>query len=344
MVPPRPRRPSAAPLVLLALVPALAAGSPAPPPAPAPAEPAGESVRVSSRALGEEVTLEVVGPRRKPADAAARAALARLQEVEVLLAGAAERLNADPDTERAVAVEPEIADLLARALDYCTWSQGALGPLGAGLAAHWRSVAENPTPPPVPSSLVESAGCERLELDREAGTARIAAGSRVNLSGFAAGFAADRAEEALRAEGAANARVRIGRVVRAFGPGPPDADGRGWPVTLPVVEGYDEPLDELLLRDASLALVWRADWPEGRPLHLDQRSGRPPGSTWAAAAVSELAVDAQALAVAALVLGPREGRFRIATLEPEPSVLWVLGRGRGRPLLTELHWSDLPKP
>lgn len=344
VAPPRRQPRIPAPALLLALVPALAVASPAVRPAGGAPAPPDEPVRVSTRALGETVTLEVLGLRREPAQAAVRAALARLQEVEVLLASAVEGLNAGADAERTVGVEPGVAALLERSLSYCAWSRGAHGPLGGGLAAHWRATAGNPTPPPVPRALAESAACERLELDREGGTARIAAGSQVDLSGFAAGFAADRAVEALEAAGAANARVRIGRVVRTFGPGPPDAGGRGWPVTLPVFEGFEQPLDELLLRDASLALVWRADWPAGRPIHLDQRTGRPPDTVWAVVAVSELALDAQAVAVSALVLGAREGRFRIANLEPEPSVLWLLGRGRGRPLLVELNWSDLPKP
>lgn len=310
------------------------------------AGPAGpvEPVRLSSRALGEEVRIEV---RDLPADrgeAALRAALARLREVGELLGTSTERLNSDAGHERTVTLEAAAAELLARALEFCTWSRGAHGPLGGSLAAHWRAAAGNPAPPPVPAALAESAACDRLELAPDNTTARIAAGTRVDLSGFATGFAIDRAVEALREAGAGNGRLQVGRTMRAFGPGPPEADGRGWPVVLPVFEGYERPLEEIFLDDASLAIVWRADWPAGRPLHLDQRTGAPPGAVWATVAVSELAVDAQAVAVAALVLGAREGRFRTANLEPEPSVLWLLGRGGGRPLLLELNWSALRRP
>jgi thiamine biosynthesis lipoprotein ApbE len=307
-----------------------------------------EPIRLSSRLFGEPVTLEV---RDLPAPAggeAVRAAFARLEELAELLSESLERLNAGAEEERAVAVEPPVADLLARALEFCAWSRSAHGPLGGSLAAYWteradqrQSPGDDASPPEPPAALAESAACERLQLDRDQGTVRIAAGSRVDLSGFALGAAVDRAVESLRSAGAGNGQVRIGRVEGAFGPGPA---GRGWPVALPVFEGYERPFDELHLRDRSLALVWLADWPVGAPRHLDHRTGRPPVGVWATVAVTERAVDAEALAVAALILGAREGRFRSATLDPRPSVLWLLGRGTGRPLMTELNWSALREP
>ncbi|HSM52230.1 MAG TPA: FAD:protein FMN transferase, partial [Thermoanaerobaculia bacterium] len=207
------------------------AALPARPGAAAPPEGAeAEAVRLSGRALGEEVAIEVRDLSAAAGEAAVRAGLARLEEVADLVAATTERLNADAGSERTVALEPPAAELLARTLDFCAWSQGAHGPLGGSLAAHWRAAAGNPSPPPVPAALAESAGCERLELAADGATARIAAGSRVDLSGFAAGFAVDRAIEALRGAGAANGIVQAGRVVRAFGPGPPWAGGRGWPV------------------------------------------------------------------------------------------------------------------
>ena len=309
----------------------------------------GEPVRLSSRLRGESVTLEVRDLPAGAGDEAVRAAFARLEELVELMADGVERLNAGAEAERTVAVEPALADLLARALEFCDWSQAAHGPLGGSLKAYWDerarrrapALAGDPSPAAPPAGLAESAACDRLRLDPAAGTARIAAGTRVDLGGFALGAAVDGAVDSLRAAGAADGRVQVGRVVRAFGPGP---EGRGWPASLPVFEGYERPPGELHLRDRSLALVWRADWPPEAPRHLDLRTGLPPDGVWATVAVAERAVDAQALAVAALVLGAREGRFRSGTLEPEPSILWLLGRGTGRPLLTELNWSALRQP
>jgi hypothetical protein len=58
---------------------------------------------------------------------------------------------------------------------------------------------------------------------------------------------------------------------------------------------------------------------------------------------TERALDAEGLAVALLITGPREGQMRLGSLQPRPSVQWALGTGEGDPLLIEYHWSELPK-
>lgn len=300
--------------------------------------------RLEGEAFGSHAVVRLragVGPE---AERAGRAALDRISALEGAVKRAVAALNERPDGERTVELpEPsaDLLDLFARAVSFCNWSGGAHGPLGGNLHAHWRAAAGNPEPPPPPELAVETAACNRLTIDRAAGTVRVAAGSRVDLSGFAAGFAVDRAVDTLREHGVEHALVRVGRISRGIGDGP---EGGGWAVLLPVFEGYSRPLDEVALRDRSLAIVWRADWPSDRPLFVNQKTGRAPGGPWATAAVTELAVDAQALAVSALVLGSREGRFRMAGLEPVPSVLWLLGSGKGRPLMMDLNWSSLRSP
>lgn len=326
-------------LALLALAVSLAA-----PPAGAQGEPR----RLTAEAFGEPLTIEVRDLAAERAPEVLRNAFRHLQDTERLLTEAEERLNADPRSERAVGLEPAVVALLERAQDYCTWSEGAVGPLGGSLRDHWRAVAGNPSPPPVPEALAATSACDRLAVDPESATVRVAAGSRVDLSPFAAGYAVDRTVERLRELGSGNGRVRLGRIERAFGSGPYRVDAwgdplpAGWPTALPTFEGRDEPLDRLRLADGSLAVLWRADWPAGEPRHVDLRNGRPPDGIWATVAVTELAVDAQALAVTAMVLGSREGRFRMAGLTPEPSVLWLMGSGRGRPLRSDLNWSQVP--
>lgn len=301
-----------------------------------------QAVRLEGEAFDRRAVVRILGaPEGK--DAAQRA-LDRLAALGKRFRDATETLNEEVSASREVPVASPVADLLERTLQFCDWSQGAHGPLGGALRVHWEAAAGNPEPPPAPPFATESAACERLGITRGAdgrATASIAAGSRLQLEGFAQGFAVDRAVDILGEAGIDNALIRLGRIHRAVGPGP---EGKGWPVLLPVFEGYDRPLDEIVLRDASLALVWRADWPVDRPLFVDQRSGELPDPIWATAVVSELAVDAQALAVSALVLGAREGRFRMAGLRPVPSVLWLQGRGQGRPLIMELNWSDLRIP
>jgi len=59
------------------------------------------------------------------------------------------------------------------------------------------------------------------------------------------------------------------------------------------------------------------------------------------AAVTDLAVDAQALAIAMALTGPREGQLRLGSLRPHPSVLWFLGNGSGAPLQVDHRWGEI---
>ncbi len=321
-------------------------------PASAPASKPGD-LELEAKAFGLPVEIEIVGLSQQATRAALRKAFDRLHEIEALIEGDTEKIDHGSDLEREVVVSPETAELLERAEHFCTWSDGAHGPLGGNLAAHWRAVGANPSAPPPDPALLESAACDHLTVDRKTSQVWIAAHSLVDLDGFAAGFAVDQAVAELRASGVTNARVRVGRILRAFGAGPDASSGSsgadgsdagGWPVLLPVFEGLHQPLDRVVLRNQSLAVVWRADWTDGTPRYVDQRTGRPPEGVWATIAATELAVDAEALAASALVMGSREGRFKIAGLEPHPSVLWLLGSGKGRPLLTDYNWSALRIP
>lgn len=321
-----------------------------------------DALELEAKAFGRPVEIEVAGLSPQATRSALHKAFDRLHEVEDRIETDTGKIDRGTELEREVTVSAETADLLERAEHFCTWSQGAHGPLGGDLAAHWRAVGSNPSAPPPGRALVASAACNHLTVDSKASRVWIAAHSRVDLDGFASGFAVDQAVAALRAAGVTNARVRVGRIIRAFGPGPMDSDasaeasgtegsddssdstGKGWTVSLPVFEGFRRPLDHVVLRDQSLAIIWRADWTDGTPRYVDQRTGQPPSGVWATIAVTQLAVDAEALAASAMVLGSREGRFKIAALEPHPSVLWLLGSGKGKPLLTDYNWAALRIP
>jgi thiamine biosynthesis lipoprotein len=188
----------------------------------------------------------------------------------------------------------------------------------------------------------QAAACDRLTLDPQKKTATLAAGSGVDLMGFAEGAAVDRAVEILRERKVGDAFVRIGPVQRGIGPGPA---GKGWPVLLPQVPGLQEPADQVYLRDQSLAVAASSDHPfqNGTSSYLNQRTGAPAQGVLAAMAVTELALDAQGLATTMLILGPREGELRMGTLRPRPSLLWFLGTGEGAPLMVNYRWTEFTR-
>jgi thiamine biosynthesis lipoprotein len=303
--------------------------------------------------LDRPARLEVAGMEREAAESLMRQALADAEAAAGLAAaggdaeGGLGRLNAAAGGE-AQAVDPELLEVLARALDFCRWSDGAHGPLGGHLHRLWglSTPASSLPAPPALADATRSAACSGLEIDRRRGTAKLARGGLLDLWGFAAGWAVDRALASLRAGGASNARVAVAGVQRAVGPGP---DGRGWYVILPVFPGLTQPLDELWLRDRALAVRQRQD----RPLriagavfapYIDQRSGRPVEGVVAVVTVTETALDADALATALFVLGSRGGEMRLGVLHPSPSVTWVLGSADSAPLIHQHRWSVLKTP
>jgi thiamine biosynthesis lipoprotein len=302
-------------------------------------------------AFGLPLTIEVRDLPRADADAALRAAVAELREIEALTdadgepdLGGLARLNAAAGGEP-VDVDARFADLLQRALTFCAWSDRALGPLGGRLNALW-GVHGGASALPTGASredAARAADCGGLLVDDAAARARLHSGAVADLWGFARGFAVDRAAAVLTEHGAENFLIELGQLRRAAGDG---EDGRGWPVLLPVFPGLERPLGRLWLQDESLAVASAVH----RPLILagdryapwiDQRSGSPAKGVMGVVAVTELAVDAEALSASLMILGNREGMLRVGGLKPTPAVLWLLGEGDGTPVLSQYNWSTV---
>ncbi|HEY0513147.1 MAG TPA: FAD:protein FMN transferase [Thermoanaerobaculia bacterium] len=327
---------------MLPLLLALLLGAPASPP---PAPPVAAPLRLTGKAFGQPVEIEVRDLSGEAARAAIQQALAEVAAVERLTGPGLAALNAAAG-RGPQPVDPRLLLALLRALNFCQWSGGTHGPLGRDLYAAWGLHAVAGASEAPSSELVEQAasraGCDRLTLDPQRGTAALAEGGGLELVGFAEGAAVDRAVETLRQRKAGNGFVRVGPVHRGFGPGPA---GKGWPVTLPQVPGLEAPAGEVYLRDRSLAIAAMTDHPlQGTSSsYLNQRTGKPAQGVVAAAASTELAVDAQGLATTMLISGSRAGQMRLGSLSPRPSVLWFVGSGAGEPLLVDYRWSALSR-
>jgi thiamine biosynthesis lipoprotein len=309
---------------------------------------AADTVRRTGTAFDETLEVEIAGVAATEAEAAAEEAVAAIVAAERRLRELETRLSASgAEGAEAAALEPETLELLVRADGFCRWSDGAVGALGGRLLRVWgvRFPAPGKPTPEVRARAVESARCNRLSLDRKAATARLAAGSEADLLPFELGWALDRGAAALAERGVESFRLRLGPVVRGAGPGP---RGRGWRVDFPKLPGATRPLDGFFLRDRSAAILTAQERPiyfggDPQPRWVDLARGEPAEGRIAVAVVTELAVDAQALAWAMFARGPRDGQFSLGALRPEPSVLWALGRGEGEPLLVDSRWSAVPK-
>ena len=349
--PPAPPATLAAPSGPAAPGPSAATGQPAAPAAVAagPIHP----LRASGTAFGSRLEIEVRDLQRQAADAAIAAAVAEVAEVEHLVdpsrpGGELTALNAAAG-KGPRPVEPRLFAALARALDFCMWSDGKMGPLGRDLHRLWGVGGDAPlAAQPGGETLrqaVAACACRRLTLDGRKRTATLDAGTALDLADFAAGMAVDRAVEVLRQHGSANAFVRIGALRRGLGGG---RDGRGWAIDLPAMEGMMEPLGRIYLRNQALAIAARDDRPirlgdQLLPPFVNQRTGQPAEGVAAALAVSDLALDAQALAATVAITGAQEGELLMGSIRPRPSILWLMGSGSGIPLLVDYRWTEVAR-
>ena len=307
-------------------------------------------LRLASQAFDLRIEIEVRDLPRPAAEGAIRKAVEAMLEIEELVAPKGKAPKSLGALNRAagkkpIAVDPQLLRLLARARDFCIWSRGAHGPLGGRLYELW-GLHEPATARPTEALLAgarESAECTGLGLNASNSRSQLASGSQLELSGFALGFAVDRAVEVLREQGVENAWIELGPHRYGLGGGP---RGRGWRARLPTLDDPSLPDREIFLKDQALSIRRFDDRPfviagDRYPSLVDQRTGLPPQGIEAVTVMTELSVDAQALADALMILGNREGQMRLGGLRPKPAVLWLLGDGTGTPVIATYQWSRL---
>lgn len=337
---------------------------------------AAQPVRLAATFGDDEAQLEVRDLRTDKAEAAIGAAIGAMQSALDLIEspdGPRAQLHRS-DQSQLIDIDDGFANLLARAQQFCMWSNGAFGPLAGRLAAlrmmeetgeqielaHLEDAlasancanvavravaAEGPVGPD--SAVDDSANDDSANDDSAADAdvlgdlrAVLAEGSRIDLRGWSRGFAVDRAVEVLKEHGAGNLWVELGPVRRALGGGP---KGEGWPVILSF-PGVDTPVASIYLRDRAMAVAMPL-LPRGErdPLYIDQRNGRRASGFVAVAVVAELALDAEALGATFVIVGLNEGKMRLASLKPQPSALVLLGTGENQPVRSDFRWLELPQ-
>ncbi|MEM6795842.1 MAG: FAD:protein FMN transferase [Acidobacteriota bacterium] len=311
-----------------------------------------EPVRLAMPAFGADAQVEVRGLPRAQAQEAVRKALLEIHAIEQLTDPSSALGGGVGEVERRIAsgekagvpVDPRTFALLRRGMQFCLWSSGAFGPLGGGVYDLWREG--------LPATLdlraaLEHSRCSLLQLATDGASdpaprAALPVESSFDLRGMAVGFAVDRAVDVLLRAGVGNAFVEIGNVVRAVGVGP---DGRGWPVSVPGARGTRHPLDRVMLHNQSMAFIHAAqEEVRSAPRWLDLRTGVPSRGVVLIAAVSELAIDTEALVATLFVVGHSQGQLLLGQLDPRPSVLWLLGENNGAPLESRYHWAALARP
>jgi thiamine biosynthesis lipoprotein len=312
--------------VLVALLAAIGcAGAPAPP----------REVSAGRHAMGTVLELTLVGQDEVLLERARADALAEVERLEALLStwrpgSDVSRLNAAAG-RGPIAVDPEVAALLARSVELARATRGSFDVTVGPLVALWTEAAARDARPD-PAAIAEAlarVGADRLSasLHGAEGSAVLSAGSAVDLGGIAKGYALDRVRATL-ATGVDAALLSFGQSSAWAIGRPPDADG--WRLLARSADGGFAGI--LTLRDRALSVSGSlGQWSEiaGRRYGhvLDPRTGEPLTDRREAIVVTRDASVAEALSKAVLVLGPDEG---IALVEEWPDAEALLLDADGR--------------
>jgi thiamine biosynthesis lipoprotein len=216
------------------------------------------------------------------------------------------------------AVPPEVAEVLRRAQSYTELSGGAFDITVGPLVTLWTQAAERGALPSAADLAQARArvGPDVFRVDDEDRVHITRRGARLDLGGIAKGYALDWMLPLLRERGIANALLAFGQSSTwALGapPGQP-----GWRL---LVRGPDASLLGIItLRDRALSVSGSlAQFVEigGRRFGhvLDPRSGQPLVRRRQALVVAPDATAAEALSLALLILGEREG---VSLIEAQP--------------------------
>lgn len=231
-------------------------------------------------------------------------------------------------------VHPEVARVLARALQVGRDSDGAFDITVEPLVRAWGFLGGRPhVPAPAEAEAAfRRVGAAQLRFDEAAGTLHYAnAGVRVDLGGIAKGHAVDAAAETLRAHGVRDALVDL--TGNMFAMGAP-AGGQFWRI------GIRDPRDRVShfarvrLRDAGISTSGKYEQfvaADGRTYGhiMDPRTGRPAEGLISVTLVGRDALTCDAWDTPLFVLGLDRAR-EIALAHPEFEAVLVQPGAAGR--------------
>ena len=302
-------------------------------------EPTVATVERRIESMGTTLDLVVRMKYREQALEASEAALAEVRRVETLLTtwkpgGELERVNSAP-TGKAVAVSPELSDLLAIDFRWVTRTSGAFDLTVAPLMRAWDLRGKGRIPTAAELAAARAAtGIERFRLDAAAHTvARRVRDAGIDEGAWGKGYGLERAGRVLRKAGVESALLDLGGQVLAVGT---DTAEKPWRVPVAHPRERGRAVAELGLVNLSASTSGDSERfreVDGRRIGhiLDPRTGEPAPDFGSVTVVAPSALVADILSTAFFVLGPEKGlalseRLRKEGVENETLFL-VVGEG-----------------
>jgi thiamine biosynthesis lipoprotein len=299
--------------------------------------------RADDVAMGTAIHVELWCEDASRARAAAAAVLAEMHRIDAAMSpvkptSELARINRDAHA-RAVPLSAEMTALLARALEFSRLSNGAFD-ITFAAAGNLYDYREGIAPDDAVLAAARAAidwralHLERqvdVDLDTRAGTVRFTRpGMRIDLGGFAKGYAVDNAARILVQHfGIEHALVSAGGDSRAIG----DRRGRPWSIAIRDPRRDTEVVAVLPLEDVSISTS--GDYErcfvrrDGRRVHhiLDPRTGRPADAARSVTVLGPDGLTTEALSKTVFVLGVDAG-LRIVDSVPGTDAVVVDAQGR----------------
>ena len=273
--------------------------------------------------MGTELEIKVLG--RDPAllEKALDAAVAEIERVEDLMTdwrpSPLMELNAAAG-QGPVEVAPELAALISRGLRFGELTGGAFDITYAGAGKLWDFKRQPPVVPDEEAvrAALAHVGYRRVRVDLEKSTVDLPEGMRLGLGGIAKGYGVDRAMAVLLDRGIEHGIVSAGGDLKVLG----RKFGKPWEIAIRHPRDRERVL--AVLPVSNTCVMTSGDYErffehEGKRYHhiLDPRTGFPATGCMSATVVAQDAADADSLATAMCVLGPKKG---LALVEDLPRV------------------------
>ncbi len=263
--------------------------------------------------MGTAIHVELWNDDRNVATQAIDAVMQEMHRIDRLMSPYKEsselsRINRDAAREP-VEISTELFDLLARSVEFSHLSAGAFDITYAS-AGHLYDYRKRIRPTEAQLATArEAIGYRHLRLDRGARTVRFSReGVRIDLGGFAKGYAVDNGAAILARHGVRHAVVAAGGDSRMLG----DRCGRPWTVGIRDPRREGEVIALLPLEDVALSTSgdYERYFDDGdeRCHHLiDPRTGRSPHAVRSVTVIAPDGLTSEALSKTVFVLGAELG-------------------------------------
>ncbi len=288
--------------------------------------------------MGTRIAVELWQDDPAAAGRAIDAVIAEMHRIDALMSVYKEdsqvsKVNRDA-AAGPVKVDPELAALVARALEFSEMSDGAFDITYAsvGYLYDYRE-HKHPTEAQIQAAL-PGINWRHVIVDREASTIRFTQkGVRIDLGGIAKGYAVDTSIAILQKLGITHATVTAGGDSRIIG----DRNGRPWIVGIRHPDDRDRVIARIPLEDAAISTSGdyeRYFDEKGVRYHhiIDPKTGKSPHGIRSVTVIAPTSTFAEGLTKSVFIMGPERG---LALVESKPDCDAVVVTAEGKVLYSK---------